>query len=66
MDVLKQYKSKTKDNVKKYNTKYYLKNKESIRDRLKEKIECGECGKSYSRSYISRHMKIHKRFKEMD
>jgi hypothetical protein len=55
----KEYEYKyTAEKNKDYNTEYYNKNK----DKLKEKIKC-ECGREYSKSNFSQHLKseIHKK-----
>ena len=62
--VIVKHKSKSPDYIKTYNQQYYQQNKESIKNMVNQKVQCG-CGKSISKSNLSKHLKNHKVLKEI-
>ena len=57
---IKQYRETNKETVKKKQTEYYIKNKDKISERQKEKINCPICNKIVSRCNIAIHKKTKK------
>ena len=58
----RKYYEEHKDKVK----EYYEEHKESILERMKERVECGVCGKTVSRGNLRQHQKSKKCMASLD